>query len=60
MRRLRALIVKEFIQMRRDPLTLAMLMLIPIYFIVRDWWTEAEDATLERVPGVEDPPRRDD
>ena len=43
-----------------ERLLVAMLMLIPIYFIVRDWWTEAEDATLERVPGVEDPPRRDD
>ena len=43
-----------------ERLLVAMLMLIPIYFIVRDWWTEAEDATLERLPGVEDPPRRDD
>ena len=34
MRRLRALIVKEFIQMRRDPLTLAMLMLIPIVQLI--------------------------
>ena len=34
MRRLKALIVKEFIQIRRDPLTLAMLMLIPIVQLV--------------------------
>jgi ABC-2 type transport system permease protein len=33
-RRLKALIVKEFIQIRRDPLTLAMLMLIPIVQLV--------------------------
>lgn len=43
-----------------EGLLVAMLMLIPVYFIVRDWWTETEDATLERVPGVEDLPRRDD
>ena len=34
MRRLNSLIVKEFIQMRRDPLTLAMLMLIPIVQLI--------------------------
>jgi ABC-2 type transport system permease protein len=34
MRRLKSLVVKEFIQMRRDPLTLVMLMLIPIVQLV--------------------------
>lgn len=35
----------------------AMLMLVPIYFIVRDWWTEAEEPEGRRTSCDEAPPR---
>lgn len=41
-----------------ESLLMAMLMLVPIYFIVRDWWTEAEDPVERQAERPEEPPPR--